>query len=451
MPSWTQSVIWWQVYPLGFVGAEKSALPADSPVQHRLPQLLDWLDYLVELGCNGLALNPVFASGTHGYDIVDHFAIDARLGDDADIDALITACHQRGIRVLFDGVFNHVGREFPGFVDVLTHRRESSWAQWFDIDWDADGHDGFGYRTFEGHGGLVALDHDSPAVADYVVAVMEHWLRRGIDGWRLDAAYAVPLDFWRRVTDRVREQFPDAWFVGEVIHGDFPDWVRLGGLDSVTQYELWKAIWSSLNDGNFFELDWTLRRHVEFCDDFVPLTFLGNHDVTRIASQLTDTGLLPHALVLLFTVPGVPSIYYGDEQEFRGVKEDREGGDDAIRPAFPADPSQLAESGWPTYRLHQRLIGLRRREDWLTSGRLETITLANEQLSFRSSGPDGQSLVVLLNIGEEPFEFPLDSGFEVLEDGGGQHPTHAGPDGSGVVVPARGWAVVRSSPPPTKS
>lgn len=443
MPSWTDSVIWWQVYPLGFVGAEKAALPANSPVQHRLPQLVGWLDYLVELGCNGLALNPIFASESHGYDIVDHFAVDSRLGDDADIDALIDACHQRGIRVLFDGVFNHVGRAFPGFADVLEKREKSAWAQWFDIDWAAEGHDGFGYRSFEGHGGLVALNHDSPDVADYVRSVMEHWLGRGIDGWRLDAAYAVPLDFWRQVTDRVRETFPDAWFVGEVIHGDFADWVRQGGLDSITQYELWKSAWSSFNDGNFFELDWTLKRHLEFCEVFVPMTFIGNHDVTRIASQLTDPRLLQHALVVLFTVPGVPSVYYGDEQEFRGEKEEREGGDDVIRPAFPADPSELAESGWPTYRLHQRLIGVRRREAWLSTARIESITLANEQLSYRAFDQDGHELVVLLNIADDEFAFPLERGFTMLLDGDEQHPTRARTDGPGAVVAARSWAIIR--------
>lgn len=446
MTSWTESVIWWQVYPLGFVGAEASALPDGSPVQHRLPQLLPWLDYLLELGCNGLALNPVFASDSHGYDIVDHYAIDARLGDDSDFGELIRACQDRGIRVLFDGVFNHVGRGYPGFADVLQHGRESKWAEWFQIDWDADGsdaerRDGFGYRTFEGHGGLVALNHDSPAVADYVVSVMEHWLERGIDGWRLDAAYAVPLSFWHRVTERVRERFPDAWFVGEVIHGDFPDFVREGGLDSVTQYELWKAIWSSLNDGNFFELDWTVRRHVEFCEVFSPLTFLGNHDVTRIASKLTDIRLLPHALVLLFTLPGVPSIYYGDEQGFRGVKEDRIGGDDAVRPAFPADPGSLASEGWPIYRLHQRLIGLRRREAWMGTANIEVAELANEQFSYSASGPDGQKVLVLLNTSDTGYRFRAVGVTEVLASDDATGPGES--DGSGFTVQAHGWAVTR--------
>jgi cyclomaltodextrinase len=435
MSSWTESVIWWQIYPLGFVGAEQTALPPGSGARHRLPQLLPWLDYLVELGCNGLALNPVFSSESHGYDIVDHFVIDARLGDDGDIDQLIASCHEKGVRVLFDGVFNHVGRAFPGFVDVIANRRESKWADWFDIDWDGDGPDGFSYRTFEGHGGLVALNHDCPAVADYVVSAMEHWLGRGIDGWRLDAAYAVPLPFWRSVTERVRGQYPDAWFVGEVIHGEFGDWVTEGGLDSVTQYELWKSIWSSLNDGNFFELAWTLDRHNTFAKEFAPLTFVGNHDVTRIASKLEDIRRLPHALVVLFTVPGVPSIYYGDEQGFRGVKEDRVGGDDAIRPAFPADPAELAPDGWPTYRLHEQLIGVRRREPWLVRAELEVLHKANEQLVYRlTSGSD--AVTVVLNVADDEFAAEVTGDAEVLA--GEVLP------GPGVTVGGPGWAVVRT-------
>ncbi len=443
MSSWTDSVIWWQVYPFGFVGAEQQALPPDSPVRHRLPMLLPWLDYLVELGCNGLALGPVFASETHGYDVTDHFRIDPRLGDDADIDELIEACHSRGIRVLFDGVFNHVGRAHAGFIDVQRRRQDSDHARWFHIEWDSPGHDGFGYRTFEGHGALVALNHDEPAVAHYVVDVMTHWLDRGIDGWRLDAAYEVPLPFWRTVTTRVRERFPDVWFVGEVIHGDFPTWVLDGGLDSVTQYELWKSIWSSLNDGNFFELSWTLERHRDFCEVFSPLTFVGNHDVTRIASKLTDPDTLPHALVLLFTLPGVPSIYYGDEQGFRGVKQDREGGDDEVRPSFPATPERLSRVGEPIFGLHQELIGLRRRESWLGSGRLEVATLNNEQLSYRVTGGDDDAVLVLLNVADEPFDFDVDGATEVLAADDRGNTAVEVPDDRHLTVGGHGWAVVR--------
>nr|BFE76948.1 hypothetical protein GCM10020092_102490 [Actinoplanes digitatis] len=175
--------------------------------------------------------------------------------------------------------------------------------------------------------------------------MMTHWLRRGADGWRLDAAYAVPAEFWAGVLPRVRAEFPDAYVVGEVIHGDYGDFVARSTVDSVTQYELWKAVWSALNEGNFFELAWALDRHNTFLDTFVPQTFLGNHDVTRLASRLIDARHLPHALALLLTVGGTPSVYAGDEQGFTGVKEDREHGDDAVRPPFPARPDGLAPYG----------------------------------------------------------------------------------------------------------
>jgi glycosidase len=245
-------------------------------------------------------------------------------------------------------------------------------------------------------------------VQDYVARVMNHWLERGADGWRLDAAYAVPLAFWRSVTDRVRREHADAWFVGEMIHGDYVAAVREGGLDSVTQYELWKAIWSSLNDRNFFELAWALDRHDSFAAVFAPLTFLGNHDVTRLASKLTEPRHLAHAVVILLTVAGIPSIYAGDEQAFRGIKYERADGDAEIRPAFPATPRDLAPDGWPVYRLHQDLIGLRRRSAWLASSRTEVLHLENQALAYRAIDPDGRpGLDVLLNLSDAAVEFPL--------------------------------------------
>jgi glycosidase len=231
----------------------------------------------------------------------------------------------------------------------------------------------------------VALNHEEPAVEDFVVDVMDHWLRHGADGWRLDAAYAVPSSFWARVTARIRSTHPNAYFVGEYIHGDYASEVRKGGLDSATQYELWKAVWSSLNDGNFFELAAALERHNALLGSFAPLTFVGNHDVTRIASKLEDPGLLAHAVVVLLTVGGTPSIYYGDEQGYRGIKEDRAGGDDDVRPLFPASPGDLSPVGRPVFELHRELIGLRRRHAWLHRARTELLQLSNKVLVYRAS------------------------------------------------------------------
>ena len=333
---WAETAVFWHLYPLGFVGAPASAAGPDAAAP-RLRRLNNWLDYLIELGANGLLLGPVFASETHGYDTVDHYRIDPRLGTEADLVDLFEQASSRGIRVVLDGVFNHVGRGFPQLTDVVEHGYLSPFSSWFKRRADGE------FNNFEGHERLVTLNHDEPQVVDYVSDVMTYWLDRGAAGWRLDAAYAVPTEFWRQVTDRVHAQHPDAWLLGEVIHGDYSSFVAKAGVDSVTQYELWKATWSSLNDRNFYELAWALQRHEELLETFVPQTFLGNHDVTRIATQLVDPRHLPHALVLLLVaVAGIPSIYAGDEQGMVGLKEQREGGDDAIRPAFPDHPEALA-------------------------------------------------------------------------------------------------------------
>jgi cyclomaltodextrinase len=433
--SWVDSAIWWQVYPLGFAGAQKEA-SLNSTQQHGLPGAA-WLDYLLELGCNGLALGPIFASQTHGYDTVDFLRVDARLGDDADFDQLVQECQDRGIRLLLDGVFNHVGREHPRFVEALEQGLGSAAASWFRLH---ESDDGLVADNFEGHDQLVELNHNEPAVIDHIVEVMNAWLDRGIDGWRLDAAYAVPSEFWAAVLPRVRERHPEAWFVGEVIHGDYADYVQSSSLDSITQYELWKAIWSSLNDGNLFELGHTLGRHNELLNSFVPLTFVGNHDVTRIASMLTDERHIAHAVAVLLFVGGIPSIYYGDEQGFRGIKEERFGGDDAIRPEFPDDPKDLAADGWPTYRLHQQLVSLRRRHPWLTHATSEVLHLSNEQLALAATSPEGDDrLVLLLNLAddEETFAVELEE-VSVIEQSDGSKADQ-------LVVAPHGWACIRTA------
>lgn len=432
-PDWTEHVVWWHVYPLGFVGADTTG--ADRSPAPRLLDLVPWLDHLLALGANGLALGPVFASSTHGYDTIDWFTVDPRLGTEADLVTLIEAAHAKGVKVMLDGVFNHVGPEFPALVEA---RRDPDSREASLFRREADGSLG----TFEGHGGLIALDHSSPEVARTVTDVLIHWADRGADAWRLDAAYSVPSEFWATVLPPLRERHPDVYVVGEVLHGDYAAAVRDGGLDSVTQYELWQGVWHALAEVNLFELEWALQRHDGFLDDFVPLTFVGNHDVTRIASQIDDERHHDHAIVLLLTLGGTPSVYYGDEFGLRAVKEARVGGDDAVRPAFPSTPAEAPGAGMPdalpeVLALHQELIGVRRRHPWLHTARSRTVSVANESLvlEVRGASPD-QALVVALNLGDDELR--------VADPAPGEWLTgrDAGLDGDVLSVGPHGWAVV---------
>lgn len=360
-------VIWWHVYPLGATGAPIRDRAGDDS-GHRLGQLEAWLDYLIELGCNGLLLGPIFESVTHGYDTLDHYRIDARLGDDADFDSLIAACHERGIQVMLDGVFNHVARTHPWVAEGLAG----------DTDW-------------EGHADLATLHHEDPRIIDAVVDIMCHWLRRGIQGWRLDVAYSVPPEFWRTVLARVREEFPDVLILGEVIHGDYAAITEAGTLDAVTQYELWKGLWSSIADTNFWELDHAIGRHAEIAARTLPNTFIGNHDVDRIASKVGQDGEII-ALALLMSLPGMPSIYYGDEQGFEALRGEGFAADDPVRPPLPATPAELSELGSWVLDEHKKLIGVRRRNQWLTHAEVEVLDKQNATISLRSRGEGGEEI-----------------------------------------------------------
>ena len=387
-PGWVDHLIGWHVYPLGFVGA--STRLESQEVSHRLAHLEAWLDHAVALGCSGLALGPVFSSASHGYDTLDYFTIDPRLGDDDDFDHLLQAAHARGLSVLLDGVFNHVSRRNRIVQDAQSAGPDSDAGRM--VRWCAGRLD-----VFEGHSDLVALNHDNPAVREHVTRIMNYWCGRGVDGWRLDAAYSVNPEFWAAVLPSVREKYPDVWIFGEVIHGDYAGIVRASGMDSVTQYELWKGIWSSIESRNFFELDHALGRHNEFSDAFTPMTFVGNHDVTRIASRVGQDGAVL-ATAILATIGGIPLIYYGDELASRGVKEERFGGDDDIRPVFPASPADLSNLGADTLRAHQNLLGLRRRHPWLVDARTESLDLTNERYVYRTGVPGVEPLIVELDV-----------------------------------------------------
>ncbi len=420
--------IWYHVYPLGFLRAEDhNPAPgtADGPVTRRLTELVPWLDYLVDLGFTALLIGPVCESETHGYDVVDPYRVDRRLGTEADLVNLIDECHRRSLRIGLDAVFHHVGREHPHFRDVLANRQQSAWRDWFEIDFGRPGRDGFSYATFEGHDHLVKLNHANSQVLDWAVDIGRFWLERGVDAFRLDAAYALPPGFLAAFSDRVRDMRADIALIGEVIHGDYVRTARAAHLTTVTQYELWKAIWSSLNDGNFFELAHSLERHASFCQHFSPWTFVGNHDTTRIATQLTDQRHLPHAMAILFSVPGIPAVYSGDEQGAKGRKYDRAGGDARVRRPPPCRPAELTGTSLDIWRLHRDLIAVRRARPWLTTGQLRVTRLDNRLMTYEVRA-DGDRLVVALSTEDKPLRWDLPSDLvPVAGHAGAELPPHA--------------------------
>ena len=313
-----------------------------------------WLDYIAELRRGAVLLTPVHHSSTHGYDTVDPFALDPRLGTDDDWRAFVDACRARDLRIVLDGVFNHVGRTFAR------------------ADWLSG-------TSWEGHDALPELDHDNPEVLVWAVDVARHWLDCGADGWRFDVAYRIPRPFLHDLHTAIRTSHPDAFLFGEMIAGDFAGLVRDGGLHSATQYELFKAIWSLLNDANFWELAHALTRHAGLCASFPPVTFLGNHDVTRMRSQLRNDRHLEHALAILYTVPGVPCIYYGDELGFSGARTVGAGGDDAIRQPLPDRPERLDVD-----ERFQRWIAFRRDRPELTTATLEILDKTNRTITYQT-------------------------------------------------------------------
>ncbi|WP_114853228.1 alpha-amylase family glycosyl hydrolase [Brachybacterium sp. YJGR34] len=467
-PSWIRDAICWQVYPLGFCGAPRHREDlggegyggADGEnVVHRLRRLEGWLDHLLSLGANVLLLNPIFDSVSHGYDTLDHRRPDPRLGDEEDVDALIAACHERGIRLVLDGVFNHISPLHPVARRAIAAGPDSE--EGARLRWA--GRSPYG---FEGNEDLVELNLADPVVQDRIVEVMSLWLDRGVDGWRLDAMYAAGAEAWAPILQRVRAAHPEAWILGEVIHGDRPAFAAASGADSITQYELWKAIWSSLHDHNLFELAHALRRHQDALaapGGAHPLTFVGNHDTTRIASQLSDGRDLAVAYALLALLPGVPTVYAGDEFGAIGVKEERPGGDDAVRPWFPGSPEEvlaadddaahphhltlLAPSAAPRIlEAHRRLLGLRRRLPWLATAAVHVDEDALENTWAQvvlspSDGEDAAALILVLNLSDQARPAPGEvleavSGADLLD---GVGPAQPG------TVPAHGAALVVGS------
>lgn len=409
--NWVDSAVFYHIYPMGFCGAADRN-EGEATAGHGILKLLDWIPHLKAIGINAVYFSPIFQSLTHGYDTSDYFDTDSRLGTKEEFKQVFAKLRENHIHIVLDGVFNHVGRGFWAFKDVQEKLWDSPYKDWFsglNFDHGNASGDRFHYDCWEGHEELVKLNLRNPAVVKHLLDAVSMWIDEfDIDGLRLDAADCVDMDFFRKLRSLVKGKKPHFWLMGEIIHGDYKRWANPDMLDSTTNYECWKGIYSSHNDKNYFEIAHSLRRQFGqggMYKDLELYSFVDNHDVNRIASLLNDDRNLKNVYTLLFAMPGVPSIYYGSEWGIKAVKGH---GYDADKPLRPCLDIHEMEKLSPELGEHIRMLSdLRACSAALQKGDYEEIFLQNRQYAFaRVLGDDVK--VAAFNIDDSDYNFHFD-------------------------------------------
>ena len=411
--AWYDEAVFYHIYPLGLAGSPKQNAYV-KPV-HRLNTLLPWITHIHDLGCNALYIGPLFESVGHGYETTDYKKLDSRLGTNEDLTNFVKACHAAGIRVILDGVFNHTGRDFFAFKDIQKNRENSRYRDWYcNVNFwgNNEYNDGFSYENWGGYNLLVKLNQRNPEVKDYICDVIRFWVKEfDIDGIRLDAADVLDFDFMKALRQTANEVKPEFWLMGEVIHGDYIRWVNEGTLHSVTNYHLHKALYSGHNDHNYFEIAHTVKRLYEMGgnrpDGLKLYNFVDNHDVERIYTKLNNKAHFAPVHILMYTLPGVPSIYYGSEFGIEGKKE--YGSDDSLRPQLNLEDYKDAITSNPCTALIAALGKVRAAVPALSYGDYQQRVLTNRQYGFTRSW-NGCTVAVTVNNDDNGADFwiPVD-------------------------------------------
>ena len=411
--AWYDEAVFYHIYPLGLTGA-----PMENPYgtpEHRLNTLIPWISHIKETGFNAIYIGPLFESVGHGYETTDYKKLDSRLGDNTDLANFVADCHEKGIRVILDGVFNHTGRDFFAFEDIKKNRENSAYRDWYcqvNFGGNNEYNDGFSYENWGGYNLLAKLNQHNPAVRDYICDVIRFWVKEfDIDGIRLDAADVLDFEYMKALRHVANEVKPDFWLMGEVIHGDYTRWVNEGTLHSVTNYHLHKALYSGHNDHNYFEIAHTVKRLYEMGgnrpDGLKLYNFVDNHDVERIYTKLTNKAHFAPVHVLLYTLPGVPSIYYGSEFGIEGKKEQYS--DASLRPALALDDFKGALEDNACTKLIAKLGDVRQRVPALSYGDYKELLLTNRQYAF-SRTMDGQTAIVTVNNDDSDYVMTVPTG-----------------------------------------
>lgn len=402
---WAYESVFYQIYPIGFCGAPRQN---DGKCVNRISKVGDWVEHIARLGCSAVYFSPLFESDSHGYDTRDFRRIDCRLGANDDFAKVCRKLHNAGIRVVLDGVFNHVGRGFWAFEDVRQKKWDSPYKDWFHLSFDGNSayNDGFWYEGWEGHYELVKLNLRNPAVVQHLFDCIRGWVEEfDIDGLRLDVAYLLDRDFLRQLRSFTQQLKPDFVLIGEVLHGDYNQLVNDQMLHSCTNYECYKGLYSSCNSHNLFEIthsllrqfgpeNWTLYRGKHL------LSFVDNHDVTRAASILQDKRHLVPLYGMLFGMPGIPCLYYGSEWGCEGVKAP--GSDDSLRPCFDApQANELTEQIAHMAKAH-------RESKALCYGDFKQLVLTNRQAIWERVFED-ERVLIAINIDDQPYVAHFDA------------------------------------------
>ncbi len=402
---WAYESVFYQIYPLGFCGAP---FENDGVLTPRIRKVIDWIPHIKNLGANAIYFSPVFESDTHGYNTRDFRKIDVRLGTNEDFADVCQALHKEGIKVVLDGVFNHVGRGFWAFQDVLEKRWDSPYKDWFHISFDGNSNynDGLWYEGWEGNYDLVKLNLCHPDVKQHIFDSIRSWVEEfDIDGLRLDVAYCLDENFVRELRAFCDSLKPDFFLVGEMLHGDYNRLMNDSMLHSATNYECYKGLFSSFNSMNMFEIihsllrqfgpeNWTLYRGKHL------LCFVDNHDVSRIASNLTNEQHLPLIYALCFGMPGIPCVYYGSEW---GAKANKSEGDPALRACFDA-PVENDLTAWIS-----KLAAAKKASNALNYGDFRSVVLTNRQCIFERK-TDFERVLVAINADNVPYTAHFDAG-----------------------------------------
>ena len=402
MSTWYERGVFYHMYPLGMTGAPKHNDATE--VTNRFEELDKWISHIRSLGANAIYIGPLFESTSHGYDTRDYKLVDRRLGDNGSFRKFVDQCHQEGIKVVVDGVFNHTGREFFAFKDIQEKRWDSPYKDWYkgvNFDWQSPCGDSFGYEAWQGHFELPCLNLFNPGVRSYLFDVIRFWIDEfDIDGIRLDCANVLDFNFMKEMRSQTEAMKEDFWLMGEVIHGDYSRWVNNEMLHSVTNYELHKSLYSGFNDHNFFEIAHNVRRLEAIGRQLY--TFVDNHDEDRIATKLKLREHLFPIYICLFTLPGIPSIYYGGEWGVEGKRTNTS--DEALRPAISIE--QEGELHCELTDLIAQLGQIHSQQEPLHTGRYQELLLTNRQYAFARHGEDSV-IITAVNNDDEPAELAI--------------------------------------------